>query len=348
VSARKQATGPREIGKPVTVIGGGSWGTALADVLSGNGHSVLVWARDPDFCKQVNETRSNERYLPSLKLPPKVTFTADMARAARHSRLILLVVPSHGFRAIARSLGDHLTGEHIVVHGTKGIEQGTQKRMCEVLREETCVRRLGVLTGPNLAAEIAAGQPAGTLVASHFSEVQAAALEVLHCHRFRVYTATDVIGAEVAGAFKNIVALAAGVVDGLGLGDNTRALLLTRGLNEMARVGAAMGADIHTFGGLAGIGDLMATCSSPLSRNHQVGERLAKGETLEGIQSAMRMVAEGVKTTGAVHAFARAKGLDLPIVAAVHRVLDEGQPVAEALADLMALPPSPELAGLDW
>jgi glycerol-3-phosphate dehydrogenase (NAD(P)+) len=216
--------------------------------------------------------------------------------------------------------------------------------MSEVVREETCVRKLGVLAGPNLARELAAGQPAGTLVASRYEEVFRRAHAALHGGCLRVYAGRDVIGAEIGGAFKNVVALAAGVAAGLGFGDNTRALLLTRGLSEMARLGVALGADPLTFGGMAGVGDLIATCMSPLSRNHQVGARLARGESLEAITREMKMVAEGVKTTRAIHELARGAGLELPIVHGVHRLLYQGAGVPELLAELMAIPTGPELS----
>ncbi len=264
----------------VTVIGAGSWGSTLAHVLGENGNDVLMWARSEERCTEIGERHRNERYLPGFALSPNISATTDLERACAHSHWILLVVPSHGLRHCAREMGAFLTGEHSVVHATKGIEQDSFRRMSEVLREETCVRKIGVLSGPNLAGEIMRGQPAGTLVASRYREVLERSQAVLHSRSFRVYAGDDVVGAEVGGAFKNIVAVAAGVVDELGMGDNTRALLLTRGLNEMARVGAAMGANVLTFGGLAGIGDLMATCASPLSRNHQVGERLARGQSL--------------------------------------------------------------------
>jgi glycerol-3-phosphate dehydrogenase (NAD(P)+) len=332
----------------VTVIGSGSWGSTLADVLGNNGHEVLMWARSEERCEEINTRHTNERYLPGCGLSPNITATTDLQRACEHSRWILLVVPSHGLRDCARRMGDHLTGEHMIVHATKGIEQSSFRRMSQVLREETCVRKIGVLSGPNLAREIMRRQPAGTLVASKYREVLDRSQALLHSQTFRVYAGDDVVGAEVGGAFKNIVAVAAGVVDELGMGDNTRALLLTRGLNEMAHVGAAMGANVLTFGGLAGIGDLMATCASPLSRNHQVGERLAKGQSLEQIRAEMHMVAEGVKTTASTHAFAQHKGLDLPIVRAVHAVIYEQRPVPDVIGELMALPASAELVELSW
>ena len=332
----------------VTVIGAGSWGSTLADVLGNNGHDVLMWARSEERCAEINEQHTNRRYLPDFELSPNIRATTDLEQACGHSHWILLVVPSHGLRQCAQDMGGFLSGEHMIVHATKGIEQGSFHRMSEVLREETCVRRIGVLSGPNLAREIMQRQPAGTLVASKYREVLDRSQALLHSRTFRVYAGDDVIGAEVGGAFKNIVAVAAGVVDELGMGDNTRALLLTRGLNEMAHVGAAMGANVLTFGGLAGIGDLMCTCASPLSRNHQVGERLARGQSLEQICTEMHMVAEGVKTTRSTFDFAAHKGLDLPIVRAVYAVIYEQRPVPEVIAELMALPASHELVELSW
>ena len=332
----------------VTVIGAGSWGSTLADVLGNNGHEVLLWARSQERCEEINQRHSNERYLPGFTLSPNITATPDLERACAHSHWILMVVPSHGLRGCARALGDFVGGEHMIVHATKGIEQESFQRMSQVLREETCVRKIGVLSGPNLAREIMRHQPAGTLVASKYREVLERSQALLHSPYFRVYAGDDVIGAEVGGAFKNIVAVAAGVVDELGMGDNTRALLLTRGLKEMAHVGAAMGANVLTFGGLAGIGDLMCTCASPLSRNHQVGERLARGQSLEQIQAEMHMVAEGVKTTRSTFAYAGYKGLDLPIVRAVNAVIYQQRPVNEVIQDLMALPASRELVELSW
>jgi len=330
----------------VGVIGAGNWGTTLAKVLGENGKRTLLWARREDLCREINETRQNSQYLPGFTLPSSIEATHDLERICRGASLILAVVPSHTMRETARELGNYLTGEHVVVHATKGIEQGSFKRMSEVLREETCLRKIGVISGPNLAKELAARQPTGTLVASRYDEVFQRTHRALHNDYFRVYQGRDVVGAEVGGGFKNIIALAAGVAAGLGLGDNTKALLLTRGLSEMARFGAAMGAEVLTFGGMAGMGDLIATCSSPLSRNHQVGARLAKGEKLEDIQREMRMVAEGVKMAKAAHDFAVKKKLDLPIVAAVYRLLYEHHEVPLLLKELMSIPAGPEFAAL--
>jgi glycerol-3-phosphate dehydrogenase (NAD(P)+) len=332
--------------KTVGVVGAGSWGTTLAKILGDNGQQTLVWAREPEVVEEINERHSNERFVPGAELAPVVSATNDVQQICERCGFMLMVVPSHVFRGVAAQMGEFLTGEHAIVHCTKGIERETFRRMSEVLREETCVRKIGALAGPNLSKELAARQPAGTLVASKYNEVVRRAQAALNGEYFRVYGGNDVVGTEVGGAFKNIVAVAAGIVDGLDLGDNTKALLLTRGLSEMARYGATLGADVLTFGGMAGIGDLMATCASPHSRNHQVGERLARGETLEAIQESMFMVAEGVKTTKSVHDFAKYKGLDLPIVEAAHGILYEGQDVQQALAWLMAKAVDREFAGL--
>ncbi|MBE7481111.1 MAG: NAD(P)-dependent glycerol-3-phosphate dehydrogenase [Polyangiaceae bacterium] len=330
----------------IGVIGAGNWGTTLAKVLGENGKRTLLWARREELCREINETRQNSAYLPGFTLPESVEATHDLKHICQSASLLIAVVPSHTMRETARELGNHLNGEHVVVHATKGIEQGSFKRMSEVLREETCLRKIGVISGPNLAKELAARQPTGTLVASRYDEVFTRTHAALHNDYFRVYQGRDVVGAEIGGGFKNIIALAAGVAAGLGLGDNTKALLLTRGLSEMARFGVAMGAEVMTFGGMAGMGDLIATCSSPLSRNHQVGARLARGEKLEDIQRDMRMVAEGVKMAKAAHDFAKKKRIDLPIVAAVYHLLYEHHEVPLLLKELMSIPAGPEFAAL--
>jgi glycerol-3-phosphate dehydrogenase (NAD(P)+) len=326
----------------VGVVGAGAWGTTLAKLLADNGQEVLLWARQSASCEAINAKHENGRYLPEVRLPAQVVATTDLRDLCERCLLVLVAVPSRGFRDVARELGRFLRGDHLVIHGTKGFEQSGCKRMSEVLREETCVRKIGVLSGPNLAREVALGKPAGTLVASKFDEVVTAAQAALHSRQFLVYGGTDVAGAEVGGAFKNVVAVAAGVVDGLQLGDNAKSLLIARSLTEMSRVGEAMGADRSTFWGLSGIGDLVATCASPLSRNHQVGERLARGESRQAIEESMVAVAEGVPAARALFDFATGLRLDLPIVGAVHRVLYEGLKVEDVLRRLMARPAGPE------
>lgn len=332
----------------VAVLGGGSFGTALATLLAEVKRRLIWWVRRPEQAEEINSRHTNHRYLPDCELPPNLRATADLEQAVCGTRVLLLVVPSKAFREVARQIGDGLGGDQILVHGTKGIELETFRRMSEVLREETCALKIGVLSGPNLAREILAGHPSGALLASRYDEVAEAVLPLFSGSRLRVYSGRDVVGTEVAGSFKNIIAIAAGVADGLGLGDNAKALLLTRGLSEMARFGVALGGEVMTFGGLAGVGDLMATCASPLSRNHQVGERLARGERLTDILSSMAQVAEGVPTTRSVHHKARQLGLELPIVRAVHGLLYEDWEVTRALGFLMSLPTGTELAALRY
>ncbi|MFC1610238.1 NAD(P)H-dependent glycerol-3-phosphate dehydrogenase [Myxococcota bacterium] len=330
----------------ILVVGGGSFGTALANILAGLGRRTQLWVRREDLAEEINTRHTNSRYLEGFELSGNLEATTDLEGATRQAPVILLVVPSKGFREVAQMLGDHLRGEQILVHATKGIEIGTFKRMSEILREETCVLKIGVLSGPNLARELMVGQPAGALIASRYDQVVAEVQDLFRGGMLRTYGGRDVIGTEVGGSFKNIIALAAGVADGMGMGDNPKALLVTRGLGEMARFGAAMGANVFTFGGLAGIGDLMATCGSPLSRNHQVGERLGKGEKLDDILGSMTHVAEGVPTTKAVHAFLESKRVDLPIVSAVHGMLYGGISARETVKKLMAIPVGDELAAL--
>ncbi len=261
----------------VLVLGGGAFGTSLANMLVGLGRRAILWVRRDDQADEINNEHTNRRYLDAFELDAKLEATTDLENATRRAGVILVVVPSKAFRATAQALGAFVQGDQILVHATKGIEIGTFKRMSEILREETCALKVGVLSGPNLARELMANQPAGALIASRYDGAVAAVQKLFAGGMLRTYGGHDVVGTEVGGSFKNLIALAAGVADGLGFGDNTKALLVTRGLSEMARFGVAMGADVFTFGGLAGIGDLMATCASPLSRNHQVGERLGRG-----------------------------------------------------------------------
>jgi glycerol-3-phosphate dehydrogenase (NAD(P)+) len=332
----------------ILVVGGGTFGTALASILATMKRRIKLWARRPEQVEEINSQHTNSRYLPGIELPINLRATSDLEEAIPQAPVILVVVPSKSFRQVARQVGNSVQGDQILVHATKGIEIETFKRMSEILREETCALKIGALSGPNLAKEIMAGQPAGALVASRYNEVAEAIQPLFSGSRMRIYSGRDVIGTEIAGSFKNIIAVAAGVADGMGLGDNAKSLLTTRGLSEMARFGVAQGADVFTFGGLAGIGDLMATCASPLSRNHQVGEHLAKGEKLPEIMDKMTQVAEGVPTTKAVHNQAKEMGLDLPIVRAVYGLLYEDWSSDKALTELMAIPVARELAALQY
>ncbi len=330
------------------VVGGGTFGTALAVILLDMGKRVRMWVRREDQAAEINKEHANKRYLPDFPLPETLEATTDLAGSVAGTPLVLMAVPSRSFRGVARQVGDAIEGDQIVVHTTKGFEIESFQRMSQILREETCTLKIGAFSGPNLAVELMKGHPAGATVASNYQEVLDTAQDLFRGGRMRVYGSRDVVGTEMAGAVKNIIALAAGISDGMGFGDNTKALLLTRGLNEMARLGVSLGGDVFTFSGLAGFGDLMATCASPLSRNHQVGSRLAGGETLDGILESMTQVAEGVPTTEAVHRHAVSRGLDLPIVRAVHGILFEGWKVADALAQLMAIPVGDELSALRY
>ncbi|MDX9721125.1 MAG: NAD(P)H-dependent glycerol-3-phosphate dehydrogenase [Myxococcota bacterium] len=328
----------------ICVIGGGAFGTALAHILASRERRVALWVRRPELAEEINREHRNQRYLPGLALCPSLQASSELEALTRSTPILLMAVPSRHFRATARQLGDFLSAEQIVVHATKGIEQQSYQRMSQVLREESCAIKLGVISGPNLANELVRGQPAGALVASRFDEVALALQAQFSGSSLRLYRGRDVIGTELAGAFKNIVALAAGAVDGLDLGDNAKAMLVTRGLSEMARFGVALGAQVMTFGGLAGIGDLMATCASKLSRNHQVGQRLARGESLESTAASMPHIAEGVFTCRAVHAQAQALHLELHIVSAVHAFLFEGWSIEAVLGELLSRPTGEELA----
>ncbi|MBI5507432.1 MAG: NAD(P)-dependent glycerol-3-phosphate dehydrogenase [Deltaproteobacteria bacterium] len=330
------------------VLGGGSFGTALANLLAGLGRHVVLWVRRPEQADEINTRHQNRRYVPDVSLAPNLVATAELAPALAAAPLVLMSVPSRSFREVAHAVGETIRGDQILVHTTKGIEIGSGRRMSEILREETCALKLGVLSGPNLAGEIFAGHPAGALVASRYDEVVRATQGLFAGGWLRVYGGRDVIGTEIGGSFKNIIAIASGVADGLSLGDNTKALLMTRGLSEMAQLGVSAGADVFTFGGLAGIGDLIATCASPLSRNHQVGLRLGKGEAIQAILNSMVHVAEGVPTARAVHEHAKTRGLDLPIVAAVFAMVHEGLTAKAAVATLMARPVGEELAQLRY
>ena len=327
----------------VAVIGGGSWGTTVAHLCAHNAPTVL-YARDPAVADAVSSTGENPRYLPGRALHPDLRATSDIAEAAADAGVVVMGVPSHGFRETLGLLRPHIGDRTPVVSLTKGLEGHTRKRMTEVVADELPRRPIGVLTGPNLAKEILAGHAAAAVLAMAPADGPLAdRLRDAFCaNDFRVYTNTDVVGAEIAGATKNVIALAAGIADGLGSGDNTRAALITRGLAEMTRLGVALGGDPLTFAGLAGIGDVVATCVSAQSRNRHVGERLGRGETIGEIVASMNQVAEGVKSTPVVASLARSLGVDMPITEEVRAVIEEGRPAAAAYRALLDRPPTSE------
>ncbi|MFI6819351.1 NAD(P)H-dependent glycerol-3-phosphate dehydrogenase [Micromonospora sp. NPDC050187] len=328
----------------VAVLGAGSWGTAFAKILADAGREVAIWARRRPVAEEIRLRGRNPEYLPDLHLPERVTATADAVEAVSGAEVVVLAVPSQTLRGNLAEWAGHLEPDATLVSLMKGIELGTTKRMSEVIVETAKVAadRVVVVSGPNLAPEIAAGQPAATVVAC--TDVRRATLvqRSVTTSYFRPYTNDDVIGCELGGAVKNVIALSYGMATAMGFGDNTRAMLITRGLAETARLGVALGADPLTFAGLAGMGDLVGTCSSPLSRNRTFGEHLGRGETLEQAQVATRQTAEGVKSCLAIRDLARAHGVEMPITEQVERVCHEGVDPRLAVRALMSRTTKPE------
>ncbi|HZG04949.1 MAG TPA: NAD(P)H-dependent glycerol-3-phosphate dehydrogenase [Streptomyces sp.] len=322
----------------VAVYGTGSWGTAFAVVLADAGCEVTLWGRRAEVAEAVNTTRTNPDYLPGVTLPDAVRATTDPAEAAAGAEFTVLAVPSQTLRDNLARWTPLLPPDTVLVSLMKGIELGTAKRMSEVIEEVAGAGpdRIAVLSGPNLAREIADRQPAASVVACRDEAVARRLQAACHTPYFRPYTNTDVVGCELGGAVKNVIALAVGIADGMGLGDNAKASLITRGLAETTRLGLAMGADAHTFAGLAGLGDLVATCSSPLSRNHTFGTNLGKGMTLEETVAITRQTAEGVKSCESVLDLARRHGVEMPITETVVGIVHEGKPPLVALKELMS------------
>ena len=328
----------------VAVLGAGSWGTAFAKVLADAGQQVTIWARRPSVAVGIREQHVNHDYLPALRLPAQVTATVDPREALAGADLVVLAVPSQTLRSNLSDWSRFIAPDATLVSLMKGIELGSTKRMSEVVTEAAGVTldRVAVVTGPNLAAEIAAEQPAATVVACTDVGRAARVQRAIRTRYFRPYTNDDVVGCELAGAVKNVIALAYGMATALGFGDNTRAMVITRGLAETARLGAVLGANPLTFAGLAGLGDLVATCSSPLSRNRTFGEHLGRGESLEQAQAATRQTAEGVKSCLAIRDLARAHGVEMPITEQVERVCHEGVDPRVAVKLLMGREMKPE------
>lgn len=332
----------------VAVIGAGSWGTAVAAIAAHHAHTVL-WARRRELVDAINDSHQNPDYLPTITLPVMLRATASLEQACSGADVVVMGVPSHGFRAVLEDAKPHLAPDVPVVSLSKGIEQQTMYRMTEVIASvlgRSDDARVGVLTGPNLAREVAAGQPAASVVAVPDGAVAEQLQRVFMTPTFRVYTNPDVVGCEIAGALKNVIAIGVGIAHGLGYGDNAKAALITRGLAELARLGIALGGDPLTFSGLAGMGDLIATCSSPQSRNRTVGVQLGEGRSLAAIVDEMRMVAEGVKSTEAVIALAAKTGVEVPVAAFVGRVLYDDARPADLVPELMLRKAKPELHGM--
>jgi glycerol-3-phosphate dehydrogenase (NAD(P)+) len=325
----------------VAVIGAGSWGTAVAALVSAS-HPASLWARSPQLAFSIERSRQNETYLPGVALPEGLSATSSLEEAVDGADLVFMAVPSHGFRSVLHDLKPFASHIEAVISLCKGIESGTNLRMSEVISQILPDVSAGVLTGPNLAREVAEGQPAAGVVALPDEALARRVQDLVHTRTFRVYMGTDVVGCEIAGATKNVMAIAAGISDGLGFGDNTRAVLITRGLAELSRLGVSVGGKMLTFGGLAGVGDLVATCASPKSRNRTVGFELGRGRTLDEIVDGMQMVAEGVKSAGPLVALARSRRVEMPIAEQVEAIVAGRCSPRDALLSLMDRPSRPE------
>lgn len=318
----------------VSVIGAGAWGTALSILLAEKGHRVTLWAYEEDLVPEMREFRENKRFLPGFPLPGNIEITAE-AGEIKGSEICFFVIPTQFLRTVARKFAGAVAPSAIIVSASKGIEERSLKLPLEILSEELKNNKFCVLSGPNLSREIAKGLPAASVAASKEKGTAKAVQESLMIERFRVYTNTDVVGVQLGGALKNVIAIAAGVADGLNLGDNAKAGLMIRGIAEITRLGIALGAKAETFAGLSGMGDLITTCSSRLSRNHFVGEQIARGRKLPEILKEMKDIAEGVPTSAAARSLGKKHGVTMPITEQVYQTLYEGKAPYRAITDLM-------------
>ncbi|GCE19162.1 glycerol-3-phosphate dehydrogenase [NAD(P)+] [Dictyobacter kobayashii] len=331
----------------VGVIGSGAWGTTLALLLARKGIMTTIWDHRPERAVEMQRIRENSIFLPGIHFPETIRVTSDIVDAVDQKDLLLLVTPSQKLRENLRVLTPYLSPKTILVNASKGIEISSLERMTEVIAEELPAsrQRIAALSGPNLSREVAEGKPTAAVVAANVPEVAREAQNIINCNTFRVYTSNDVIGVELGGALKNIIAIGAGFNDGLGYGENAKAAIITRGLAEISRLGVAAGANPLTFAGLAGMGDLVATCASPLSRNQQLGRRLASGEKLTDILQSTHSVAEGVSTTQAALRLAERYHVEMPIARVLGQILFEGLDPRKAVPELMMRDPKGELEG---
>lgn len=332
----------------ISVIGAGSWGTAVSWLLGGKGHSVSLWSREAEIAEGINALHRNPLYLKDIVMPESVKATVDFEEALRGAEAIVVVTPSHGVRETASMMAPYVDSTMPVLTLAKGVEHGTHLRMSEVLAEELGhPDRIAALSGPNHAEEVSKGVPSATVVASTNDSVSRLFRDAFMAPAFRVYTNPDIVGVELAGASKNVVAVAAGLSDGLGYGDNTKATLMTRGLAEMTRLGTTLGANPLTYMGLAGMGDLIATCTSRHSRNRGLGEHVATGGTITSYAEQTKMIAEGATSCITVFDLGESRGVELPITAEVRAVLHEGKAPMDAGAALMGRAAVDELHGMD-
>ena len=335
----------------IVVVGAGSWGTALACVLCENQHQVTLWGRDEAQLAEMAAQRENRRYLPGLRLPESLRFSSDLSAAIRAlptdvPSLVVAVVPTHTMRQVFAEIAADLPAQVVIVTASKGIENDSLLTMDQVLQQvlpPVLHDRIAVLSGPSFAKETIEKHPTAVVAAAKQRQIAELVQRAFQVGTFRVYTSDDVVGAEVGGAVKNVIAIACGIADGLGFGHNTRAAVITRGLAEISRLGVRLGCNPLTLAGLAGMGDLVLTCNGPQSRNRQAGLLFAQGKSLAEVQTAMRQVAEGIRTTRSVHDLAAKVGVEMPISAAIYRVLYENQPVGQVMSDLLGRPPRHEL-----
>lgn len=330
------------ISQRVTVLGDGGWGTCLAILLSNQGNRVGLWGAFPEYIAQLQRTHENVKFLPGVPIPTSVALTSDLSKAMAGPEVIVVAVPSQYLRQVLEKAKQGPWSQAAVVSVVKGIDPESSFRMSELIREVLPVKRLCVLSGPSISYEVARGVPTTVVAAAEDLTLAKETQALFTTKDFRVYTSTDVVGVELGGALKNVIAIACGAADGLGFGTNAKAALVTRGLVEMARLGVAMGARAETFSGLSGLGDLVTTCFSPHSRNRRVGEALGKGQTISEITKGMEQVAEGITTTQSAYTLAQKHRVEMPITAAVYQVLYEGKSAKEAVRDLMLREPKSE------
>ncbi|HZG16491.1 MAG TPA: NAD(P)H-dependent glycerol-3-phosphate dehydrogenase [Candidatus Bathyarchaeia archaeon] len=322
----------------VAVIGAGSWGTALASVCADNQHDVTLWMRDTELAEEINQRHINHKYLPDVTLSPLITASTDLEASVKGKKAVILVLPSHAIRGVMKQMGPFLDPDVLLIHAIKGFELDSLKRISEVIQEEVSAdiaHRLAVLTGPSHAEEVIIKAPTTVVVSSSCEKSMLAAQDLVMTNYFRVYTNSDLVGAEIAGALKNIIALGAGLSDGLGFGDNAKAALMTRGLAEITRLGVKMGANPSTFLGLAGVGDMIGTCTSKHSRNWRAGYMLGQGTSLDEVLSKMGMVVEGVRTTKAANQLAEREDVEMPITRIIYEVLFEQKSPRQGVEELM-------------
>lgn len=321
--------------KTITLLGGGSWGTALAKLLSENGHEVTVWLRDENQCRLLSTERINKKYLPNVQIPDNIIFTSNINEAVKKARILLIVTPTQMIREVLRQINDEYKTNKIIINASKGIEKGTMDLVSDIVKEETNNCTFAVLSGPSHAEEVGLSLPTAITVACEEKQIAEEIQDAFMSSYFRVYTNEDVIGVELGGALKNIIALGAGISDGVGYGDNAKAALMNRAIVEIARLGIAMGADVHTFYGLSGIGDLIVTCTSKHSRNWNAGYLIGQGMTKDEAINKIGMVVEGIPTTYAAYELKKKLTVDMPIVDAMFDVLENNADVKEAVNKLM-------------